>query len=190
MIIQPLFPDSISHVIYNLRADDRTEFNAMGFDIVPVRYYVGLLTDAPAGFVAHDDHGEPIAVCTAHSSPTTTRGITFWSTARFAEIAYPLSAYIKGKFIPSVVAQGAMRAEVRSLKGLRDTGEWLRWLGFRDVVELPKYGINGETFILWEMLDDDVWQPSRCGVGQQAAAPAAPASGSIDRQRVFPAGRA
>ena len=154
MILEPLQPGLIAQVAYNTRSRDRDEIAALGVKLCERR--VARLALADFGFVACADDGAPVAVCAGEEHIPGLIGWTFFATARLPEIGLSLTRHIKREFIPSLCKAGARRAEARSLVGYEWAARWMASLGFRDLCVLKRFGVDGQDFILWELLDTDV----------------------------------
>ena len=155
MILQPLQPPLIAQAAYNMRERDRAEMLALG--IRPSSpHLTERLARARFGFVACAEDGAPIAVCAGDEHLPGLVGWSFFATARLPEIGLPLTRHIKRVFIPEMLEAGVRRAEARSMAGYQWAADWMRLLGFRDACALRRFGIAGEDFILWELVDTDV----------------------------------
>lgn len=155
MILEPLLPALIAQVAYNMRTRDKHELAALGLN-VESGTLARLLSKSRFGFVACDDHFQPIAVCAGDFQLPGLVGWWFFATARLPEIGLPLTRHIKRDFIPEMLDAGVRRAEARSMAGYEWAADWMRLLGFRDALLMRRYGCQGQDFILWELTDQDV----------------------------------
>ncbi len=175
MIIEPLTAAAIGHVVYNMRDRDREEIAALGWAASVDLVKRVMLTRY--GFVACTDDGTPVAVAAGDEHVPGLIGLTFFATARLPEIGLALSRHIKRTVIPGYFESGMVRrAEARSLEGYDWAARWMRSLGFRDLCVLRRFGKDGEDFILWELIDDDVRQ-------SRSPEASAPSAAPDDRQR-------
>ena len=189
MILEPLRPGLIAQVAYNMRARDREELAALGMVVLHgAESFLGgadttsftttttqlaeRLARARYGFVACADDGSPVAVCAGEENLPGLVGWNFFATARLPEIGLALTRHIRRSFIPILREAGVRRAEARSLKGYDWAARWMRSLGFRDLCVLKRFGAGGQDFILWELIDDDVWKLSISSSSSATAAAA------------------
>ncbi len=83
---------------------------------------------------------------------------TAWAygTDRLGRVAPLISKHIFETVVPDILARGARRVEVRSLKGHSHVDGWLSRMGGVLECEMPDYGANGETFNLWAWRKSDL----------------------------------
>jgi hypothetical protein len=147
----------LSYVCAHMRASDRAEvecqvdeWNAAAIAAAALRdhaYIVELNGNPEAAFGAgHVRQGYWIAWS--------------WGTDRIRPCLPTMVDFITGTLQPAVYAAGARRVEARALKSHRQAHRFLERIGGHLRCELPAYGKNGETFVLYDWTRE-TWNKSR-----------------------------
>lgn len=141
----------MTRVALDMRPADRREIFAGRWDYDPVTMARQICEWSTLGAVAHGRDGTPIAVLNAVMVSPAVVNVGLFATARWPEIARPLSRWCLARFKPMLLETGARRAECWSMVGHRSAHAWLRWFGFRPECVATR-GRAGERFVLfgWE----------------------------------------
>jgi hypothetical protein len=146
-IIPATFRD-LSYVASRLRDEDREEaeaqigpFHYIDFAAMHLtdRSYVVTLDGNPeAAFGAGRLAGDHLWVCWS------------WGSRRIGRCVPLISRFVRDAMIPDLIENGAWRAEARALASHTGARRWLTRMGATERCELPAFGRNGETFILYD----------------------------------------
>lgn len=144
----------LSYIASRLREDDRQEAEAQ---IGPVHFidfaamhlrdraYVVLLDGNPeAAFGAGRIMGQHLWAAWS------------WGGPRMARCLPAITRFVRADMVPDLLEQSAWRVEARALASHTGARLWLPRMGATERCELPNYGVNGETFILYEWTRDHV----------------------------------
>lgn len=148
MILAPLLPEPVGHVLYNLRPADRREVIAeFGW------FNSGLLADYAArarfGFVACADDGVPVACFGAALERPGVYRVGMLTTPRWPEVGRAASRHVK-RIWPALWRQaGAHRAHCYSIADHHEAHRWIGALGFVEEAHLGGWGCRGEDFKLF-----------------------------------------
>lgn len=150
----------LSYVASRLRADDRAELEAQYPHWSPSALAVAHLTGYR--WVA-ELNGNPEAAFGAAEQRAGLWIVWSWGTDLMWRCAPAIRDFVCDVVFPMVMDDGAQRAEARALAGNKFGNGLLMALGATRRCELPGYGVNGETFVLWDWTREtvDVLQNTR-----------------------------
>lgn len=146
--VEPLSFDGVSHVVENLRPDDRREVVAgrAGEDNWEDELTAYIGREATFGFVARKD-GEPAAVFGAVPLRKDLWQVHRYATPRWPEVSFSVGKVVKSQFLPLLRHVGAERVQCALLASNTDAHAWTEWCGFDRGDELPGAGRDGEDFV-------------------------------------------
>jgi len=78
-----------------------------------------------------------------------------YGTARFKRVAPAITRFCVENWPKRLIAEGVTRVEIRSIADHDIAHRWLSGLRAHRECEMPKYGVNGETFTLWSWRAED-----------------------------------
>ena len=150
----------LSYVAGRLRAADREELDAQHPGWTPAAVAAAHL--AGYGYVVCVD-GNPEAAFGAIEQRAALWIIWAFGTEHMWRCAPLMRDFGVTELLPQLLDDGAQRAEARALPRNSGGNRLLEALGATRRCELPGYGVNGETFILWDWTRDtvDVLQNTR-----------------------------
>lgn len=150
MKLRRITEGDLSFIVHNMREWDRREVYAVSSTDDPGELVDHLLANmGKFAFIACHDDGEPVvAIGAVMGWPG------FWSpwaigTDRFAEIALPLTRFVRNEMIPAMKDLGFRRAECFSMVGHTESHRWLAACGGCAEYTSKSYGKNGEDFVLF-----------------------------------------
>lgn len=131
-----------------MRDSDFREFSAVSWaktrqqltDIM-----VEIYGNHPGGMCAYAA-GNPVAVGAMIEGRPNVMTLMFFATDTLADIALPLTRFIRSTVFPRYRDEGAHRIECISIDGYEEAHRWIEILGLKREAEFPAYGKNGETF--------------------------------------------
>lgn len=137
----------LSYIASNLRPDDFAEVDCQFESWTPALLALTAL-QGPAYVVELD--GNPEAAFGAAEQRTGLWTVWSWGTKRMWRCVPRITSFVKEVMLPDAIAKGALRGEARALASNEMAQRWLMHLGATRRCELPYYGKNGETFVLWD----------------------------------------
>lgn len=140
----------VSYVAANLRLTDQYEFEAtLRTGLVP-ETLVNLVADSiPLSYVALDD-GQPVFVYGVLVRPLQPHYGVAWGfgTDRARRAIPAVGRHIQTGLIPTLLAAGLTRVEVRVVQDAKSSARWLtKYMGAQFEANLADLGTNGETFM-------------------------------------------
>jgi hypothetical protein len=85
-----------------------------------------------------------------------------WGTRRMWRAVPTISRFVRDVMIPDIIEQGGWRCEAKAMAKNASAHRWLERMGATRRADLPGWGMNGETFVLYEWVRSDVLlQPVR-----------------------------
>lgn len=169
--VKPANLRDLSYVASHMRASDRAEVECQIDEWSAVN--VAALSLRDYAYVVELD-GNPEA---AFGCGQVRRGYWIawsWGTARSWRCLPTIVSFITGTLQPAVYAAGAFRVEARALASHVQARNFLERIGGRFRCELPGYGKNGETFILYDWTRE-TYVPVQCPINASAVGSAGPA---------------
>lgn len=144
-------PAVVRQIALNMRDKDFAEFSAVSFEDTRdgladtlARLY-GERNDVT---VCSTDDGEPVCVGATVMARPNVVTLMFFATARFPEIALPVTRYIRRYLFPRLEKAGVHRIEAVSMAGYDEAHAWIRTLGLeQETKAMHGYGKGGEAFI-------------------------------------------
>lgn len=79
-----------------------------------------------------------------------------WGTKRIRRAVPAIGHYVRNTMIPELLDRGAMRVEARALATHHSAQRWLEAMGATRRCDLPCFGMNGESFVLYDWTRDEV----------------------------------
>lgn len=148
-------PASVIHVACNMRECDRQEIFATRWSDDPLSLVESTLFTAGITFVGwHND--EPTAVYGAKPFWPNVWTVFCYATDNFNKISIGLTRHCRNAIIPWLRVNGAHRAQAQSIATHVEAHRWLKLIGGYEESRLPRYGKNGEDFIMF------AWSPESC----------------------------
>lgn len=146
-VIHPVTLRDASYVLQNLRPRDFEETKCQTRNWDPQALAAATSQIEYAWTVKLD--GNPEAVFGAQPMSATT--VVAWAlgTKKIERVIPLLTRFILGPLNDQLVRDGYSWAEARSITSHRPAHKWLTGLGFQRAAELPRYGTDGEDFILF-----------------------------------------
>lgn len=149
-------PEGVAHICRHLRAADAAEIFATRWDDDPDDLADEMLR-RPLGLVdmAVRD-AEPVALVGAVPAWPGVWSVLAFGTDKWDKVAVTLTRHVRRFLIPALVGAGAHRAHCFSAAEHHTAHAWLtRSLGARRGPDLPNFGKNGETFVVFEWSRED-----------------------------------
>ena len=157
-------PENVRYVAEHMRDDDEREFLGLTpcFNRAElVEALVKAYGNHPAVFCAyHED--EPVAIGALISHRPNVGTVLFLATDKIAEpyIGVPVTRFIKSRLLPKYRDNGMHRVEAVSIEGHTQAHRWIEAIGLsQEGPPLQGYGKNGETYIQFAWVRDDVRSP-------------------------------
>lgn len=155
MQFEPITLGPALHVCRNMREADRREIFACRWGDDTDTLAEETTRYGPMNWVFGKD-GEPIAMMGAVNVHPGLWSVWMWSTPSFYKIRFSLTSFVRRAMIPAIRAQGAWRAECRSMADHVTAHKWLESLGAVREAPAPQYGRNGEDFVVFAWRRSDV----------------------------------
>jgi hypothetical protein len=95
-----------------------------------------------------------------------------WGSPRMARAVPIITRFVHDIMMPDIVASGGWRCEARAMASHTSAHRWLKRMGATQRCVLPRWGRNGEDFILFDWTRDDVLQSIQDADAACASAPA------------------
>jgi hypothetical protein len=149
MKLEEITLDRVRHVTENMRAKDREEIYATRWADDSEDLAQSVIACRPMGFVAAADDGEAVAVFGVHQMWPGVYSVFMFATDRWQDVSLSVTKFALRIMIPSVMSDGFVRAECRSLSTHDQAHRWLEMLGAYKESEHRCYGKNGETFFTY-----------------------------------------
>ncbi len=156
--IVPATLRDVSYIASNMNADDWRECEAqMPEGMLRAAIAAMSLQVSPYAWVALW-RGQPVAAFGAAQAPLRAWHWSAWmfGTDNSARAVPAITRHIKRVLIPALLDEGANRVEAISHVSHETAHGWLKSLGARQRCELPGYGRNNETYLLFEWTRNDV----------------------------------
>lgn len=137
----------LSYIASNLRPEDRREVECQlnSWDVAGIALAA---MQGPAYIVELD--GNPEAAFGACEQRNGLWMAWSWGTHRMNRCVPSITRFFYQVLGPHVSASGAWRVEARPLAGNELAIRWLKRLGATERCALPRYGKNGEEFLLFD----------------------------------------
>lgn len=158
MTIDGPSPDHVGYVLNNMRLSDAKEFLAVSHAGSVEQLARDLLPKycEHSGVICASDDLGPVAVGAMIEARPNVITLMFFATDRFPLIARKLTRFIRQRLFPRYRNIGVHRIECVSIAGYDEAHRWIEALGLTKEAELPGYGKNGETFIQFAWVADNV----------------------------------
>jgi len=148
MRVSATTPENVRFVAERMRDSDYREFSAVSHAATRTQL-VSTLVEAyghhPGGICAW--HGaEPAAAGAMVMGRPNVATLMFFATDAMAEIALPLTRFIKNVLFPQYRGNGVHRIECISIEGHDAAHRWIEILGLKSEATFTRYGKHGETF--------------------------------------------
>lgn len=143
----------LSYIAANLRPDDFAEVDCQLDHWTPALLASVALRDH--SYVA-EANGNPEAAFGAGKVRQGYWVAWSWGTPRMGRAVPHITRFVRTVMIPEIIASGGLRCEARALQSNLMACKWLDRMGAHPRCELPMFGKNGETFILYDWTADDV----------------------------------
>jgi hypothetical protein len=141
--------DDVLHICRNLRERDREEIFAMRFTDDPDQLAADVSTSyGRMVWCAYAD-GVPVAMVGAMPPWPGTWSAFAFGTDDWPRVVMSLTRLARTFLMPAIYNSGARRAICYALDTHTDARAWLSLLGMEPEQVLPRWGKNGETFVLY-----------------------------------------
>lgn len=159
MRIEPASREEICYVVGNCRDGDLAEFSAMNpFDSRQDMAKALCARYMPSSAWLVGAERFPICIGMVFETRPHVISLGFVATPAFSNIAKPLTRFIRQRLFPHMREAGVHRIEAISLSSYEASHRWLRALGMEPEAEFSGYGKNGENFLQFAWVDNDVRQ--------------------------------
>lgn len=156
--IEHALDEDVRFVAANMRARDADEFLALTHAVDRQALADSLLDrygGHPAAIVARDEEGAVAIGAGVETRPNVITLLLF-ATDRFPGVALALTRFITRNLFYRYKLAGVHRIEAVSVDGYDAAHRWIEALGLEREAVLPGYGRNGETFIQFAWVREDV----------------------------------
>jgi hypothetical protein len=152
--LERLSYNAVCWIAENMRSEDCREIFATRWDTKPESLATDAMQSYEFGWVAW--HGD-IPVCAIGAMPKHPGVWSVWmfATDDFYKVALTVTRFARNKMKP-VLQSVAHRVECRSIEGHTEAQKWLEFLGMTQESVIPKYGKNGETFLLYSFINSNL----------------------------------
>jgi hypothetical protein len=141
-------PEAVMSVATNMREKDKEEIYATRWTDSPIDLAESVMRSHGPKWAVWTEAG-PVAVAGAALMWPGVWSVYAFGTDDFRRVAPYLTRHIRRVMMPGLVLAGAHRAECRSLGTHTEAHEWLEKLNATREADLPRYGRNGEDFVLF-----------------------------------------
>jgi hypothetical protein len=152
-------PFALSHIITNLRPEDREEIEAVrgkGFDRLRMSMELCQLAATHDGWIFWNGAtDEPIAALGAWAMTPKVAGCWAFGTVDWPLAVKAVTKHVRKIMIPGLLQAGFHRAECRALASREDTERWLTGLGWRAEAVLVGFGVRREDFTLFAWIANE-----------------------------------
>lgn len=147
-------------VALHMRDSDFREFSAM-YPAESKEQLAAMMSKRYSGrsdlICACTDDGEPVAIGAMIEARPRVTTLFFFATDNLPKIGLSLTRFLKTNLFPRMRDAGIHRFECISIEGHDDAHRWIMALGMKPETEpLLGYGKNGERFIQFSWVSDDV----------------------------------
>lgn len=149
MRVEETTPENVRFVAERMRDSDFREFSAVSHAKTRQQLadvMVDIYGDHPGGMCAYAG-GEPAAIGALVEGRPNVMTLMFFATEAMADIAVPLTRFIRNSVFPRYRDEGVHRIECISIDGYEEAHRWIEILGLKLEAEFPGYGKGGETFL-------------------------------------------
>lgn len=169
--MQPLRFATVEAIARDMRTADAREIWATRANEDPTALGRDVVRWSRIGAVAEARDGTPVAAIGAVEGWPGVWQVWMFATARWPEVALATTRWARRVLMPGLIAEGAHRAECRSLAANEASHRWLMSLGARAEARHAGYGKNREDFITFAWRRDDVhFQPAEAAEAARSAA--------------------
>jgi len=139
--------NGVYSVAENMRVSDRREIFATRWDSSPETLAADAMKSYEFGWLAWLGDAP---VCAFGGMPIHPGVWAVWmfATDDFPKVALSVTRFVR-KYMKPVLQDLSHRVECRSIEGHPDAQKWLEFLGMKQESVIPRYGRNGETFLLY-----------------------------------------
>lgn len=148
MRVEATTPENVRFVAEHMRDSDFREFSAVSHARTRQQLadvMVDLYGEHPGGMCAYGAEG-PIAIGALIEGRPNVMTLMFFATEAMADIAIPLTRFIRKTLFPRYREEGVHRIECISIDGHDEAHRWIEILGLKREAEFPGYGKHGEGF--------------------------------------------
>lgn len=146
--------DEVEALMHNLRARDKLELRACGYNSPAqvARTFARVLCGA---VFLHD--WRPAAVVAFAEMTPSTLSAALLASDDWPKVARRVMRYGQRTLKPMLLGKGYKRAECRTIAGHDDAIRFLKRFGFVEECRVPLYGRDGETFVqfAWRLCDHE-----------------------------------
>jgi len=144
----------IQYVVENL--SEKSQEDIWGAVEATPQIYAGFIHKHPQAFrwVFYND-GKPAALLGAMLQHRGVWNLFGMGTADWKSVWRLVTLVAKRDMMQAVLDAGAHRAQCMSPATHEDTHKWLRFLGATHEVEMPRFGRNGEDYIMFSWLKEE-----------------------------------
>jgi hypothetical protein len=152
--VQPPLPDVVE-IVRNLRERDRAEIFACQFGDDPVGFGQQVCAAGAFQWGAYID-GRPVAIIGAMPRWPRVWSMFAFGTDEWDKVVLTLTKHARRFILPALYRSGAHRLECAALEAHEDARKWITFLGGQEETRLANYGKNGECFVGFVWMRDDI----------------------------------
>lgn len=151
-MIHPACARDVSWVFGNMRAEDDHEIKCQHQEFDAAQYGV-LIPQLPHSYVAYSDDEYDQPVMAFGAAPMNATTVSAWMVATDdARAVMPQAIrFFDGPLRSDLRRIGYRWAEVRSISTSTATHRMLKRRGFKQIADLPGFGLGGEDFFLFRL---------------------------------------
>ena len=146
-------PEAVMHICCNMRPADKEEVFALRWSDSPLDLAEDMMHLRGPQWVAWLN-AEPVALIGAHLMWPNLWSVYAFGTKKFQQVGLPLTRHVRRVMMPGLKIVGALRAQCLSLSTHTEAHRWLESLNARKESVLPKYGRNGEDFVMYSWTEE------------------------------------
>jgi len=142
----------IRYVVMNLREKSREDLFTT-LDATPKEFADALVMSPGLKWAIYCDN-RPAVLMTADQVHKGVWSVYGMGTDDWIKVWRRVTSFGKRDMIPAILDAGGHRGHTVSPAWHEDTHKWLRYMGFNHEAPMPKYGPNGEDYILFSWLKE------------------------------------
>lgn len=153
MIFADPKPDEITYVCLHLREKSKEDIFGAAFD--DLDEFRHAMVNTPGHKWVGYHAGLPAAIFGAHPIHKGVWGLFGFGTDAWQKIWRPVTRVAREELISTFEAVGAHRAHCVSPAHHTDTHAWLKLLGATVETPMPKYGKDGQDYVMFAWIKDN-----------------------------------
>lgn len=153
---KPVTIDAASYIVEHLRERDRVEIFAQRWDDDEKALVASIMSWAGAMTWAWWRDGRPVSLQGAWPIRPGVWSCWAFGTDEWPRVVLSMTRHSRRFIIPALLRAQFHRAEALALASHTDSRRWIEALGARQESILKAYGRNGEDFVMYRWMPDDV----------------------------------